>query len=60
MSVRQIVVIFIGQRSMKSYENKCLGILPVYLEEPIGYPAQPGLIRPSYCLFIRMGLQIRY
>jgi hypothetical protein len=32
----------------------------IYLKEPIGYPAKPGLIRPSVCLFIRMGLQIRY
>jgi len=32
----------------------------IYLEEPIGYPAQPRLIHLSVCMFIRMGLQIRY
>jgi len=48
-----IMPIVIGCINFLAYET-------IYREEPIGYPAQPGLIRPSYCLFIRMGLQIRY
>ena len=56
-----IMPIVIGCINYLAYEA-------IYLEEPIGYPAQPGLICLSVCLSVCMfvhpsvctGLQIRY
>ncbi len=42
------------------YQQAIIWILPVLPGEPIGYPAQPGLIRPSVCPSVCTYLQIRY